>query len=86
MLPHGLHLVLVALFFTAHFAAATYPAVAGLARDTAPSTSYTYDINTGSDLQIETSEKPAPDLEFTTDGGVPYAMPYDYQRIGSDGE
>ncbi len=58
----------------------------GLARDTAPASQYTFDINAGAELQTETSEKSAPDLDFTTEGGVPYSMPYDYQRIGSDGK
>ena len=64
---------------------ADYPDAPGLARDTAPTSQYTFDINAGFDLQSQTSEEAAPDLDFTTDGGVPYSMPYDYQRIGSDG-
>ena len=64
---------------------AEYPAAPGLVRDTAPTSQYTFDINAGFDLQSQTSEEAAPDLDFTTDGGVLYSMPYDYQRIGSDG-
>ena len=76
----------VALIPLITVALANYPDAPGLARDTAPTSQYTFDINTGPELQTETSEKLAPDLEFTTDGGVPYSMPYDYQRIGSDGK
>ena len=64
---------------------AYYPSAPGLARDTAAAPQYAFDLNTGSELQVQTSEKPATELEFTTEGGTPYAMPYDYQRIGSDG-
>ena len=65
---------------------AYYPPAPGLARDTAAAPQYAFDLNTGAELQVQTSEKPATELEFTTEGGTPYAMPYDYQRIGSDGK
>lgn len=59
----------------------------GLTRDTAPpgAQPYSFDLNAGPELQAVTSEQAATDLEFTTEGGVPYSQPYDYQRIGSDG-
>ena len=58
-----------------------------LSRDTAPPTAqdYSFDIEAGAELQAETSNEPATSLEFTTEAGVPYSQPYDYQRIGSDG-
>ncbi|KAJ3542899.1 hypothetical protein NM688_g5925 [Phlebia brevispora] len=49
------------------------------------SQSYTFDVNAGAELQVQTSLEEAPSLEFTNEGGTPYSMPYDYQRIGSDG-
>ena len=77
---------LLVLLTVAAPALANFPSAAGLARDTAPASQYDFDLNAGAELQAQTSEKSAPELEFTTDGGVPYSMPYDYQRIGSDGE
>lgn len=66
----------------------TWPDSASLARDTAPPgvQEYSFDIDAGAELQSETSKEPATALEFTTEAGVPYSQPYDYQRIGSDGE
>ena len=75
-----------ALVALLHSSFAYYPAVPGLVRDTAAPSQYPFDLNTGAELQAQTSEKPATALEFTNEGGTPYAMPYDYQRIGSDGK
>lgn len=47
--------------------------------------SFTFDINAGSDLQLQTDGKAAPSLTFSSEGGVPYTNPYDAQKIGSDG-
>ena len=61
----------------------------GLARDTAPASqaaSFNFDINTGIAVQEKTSTEDATDVEFTLDNGSPYPHPYQYQRIGSDGE
>lgn len=55
----------------------------GVARST--DDAFTVDVNAGADLQQSMSGKAAPDVLFTNEGGVPYAMPYDAQRIGSDG-
>ncbi len=77
--------VLWALVALIHYSLAYYPDAPGLVRDTAASSQYTFDLNAGAELQVQTSEKPATALEFTNEGGTPYAMPYDYQRIGSDG-
>lgn len=75
-----------ALVALLHSSFAYYPAAPGLVRDTAAPSPYTFDLNAGADLQAQTSEKPATALEFTNEGGTPYSMPYDYQRIGSDGK
>lgn len=47
---------------------------------------FTYDINSGSELQRDTASKPANALTFTTDGGAPGTHPYAAQRIGNNGE
>lgn len=61
--------------------------VVGLTRDTAPpGQPFNFDVNTGANLQAATSNQPATSVEFTTQGGSPYTHPYDYQRIGDDGE
>lgn len=57
------------------------------ARDTAPpGQSFAFDLNSGPELQLSTDEKPATEMSFSTEGGVPYSQPYDAQRLGSDGE
>ena len=61
----------------------------GLARDTAlasQAASYNFDINTGIAVQEKTSTEDATEVEFTLDNGSPYPHPYQYERIGSDGE
>ncbi|CAL1710212.1 unnamed protein product [Somion occarium] len=54
----------------------------GLKRD---GHAYTFDIGTGPQLQVNTSDKPAPSVMYTTENGAPYSQPYDAQRIGADG-
>ncbi|EKM57300.1 uncharacterized protein PHACADRAFT_254998 [Phanerochaete carnosa HHB-10118-sp] len=46
---------------------------------------YTFDLNTGVDLQAATDAESAPQLTFATEAGVPYTHPYDAQKIGADG-
>lgn len=46
---------------------------------------FSFDLNAGTELQQSVAEKAAPDVSFTDEAGGPYAMPYDAQRIGSDG-
>ncbi|OBZ76293.1 Catalase [Grifola frondosa] len=81
-------LLVVASIVTAVYAG-WYPGVdaPGLRRDTSPPSSinFQYAVNTGLNLQEQTSELPAPDVSFTTDNGAPYPHPYQYQRIGSNG-
>ena len=48
--------------------------------------SFTFDLNTGSDLQLQTDGKAAPEVTFSSSGGTPYTNPYDAQKIGSDGQ
>ena len=55
----------------------------GLKRAVDPSVKF--DITSGPQTQVTTSDKDAPSVVFTTEGGTPYSQPYDYQRIGSDG-
>lgn len=43
-------------------------------------------MNAGANLQEQTSNKDASDVEYTLENGSPYPHPYQYQRIGSDGE
>lgn len=47
---------------------------------------YTFNLNTGVNLQGSTDAESATDLTFSTEAGVPYTHPYDAQKIGSDGE
>lgn len=84
MLPQYLPILAI----IAGSALANWQNAPGLARDTAPpgASPYTFDLNAGAALQTETDDKPATDVEFTTGGGVTHSQPYDYQRIGSDGE
>ncbi|KAI0074272.1 catalase-domain-containing protein [Panus rudis PR-1116 ss-1] len=46
---------------------------------------YNVDLQAAATLQLDTSDKDAPDVLFTTEGGTPYSQPYDFQRIGADG-
>ena len=68
------------------FARQSWNDAPGLARDTAPASQpFTFDLNSGPELQAQTDEKSAPQVSFSTEGGVPYSQPYDGQKIGSDG-
>ena len=61
----------------------------GLARDTAPpgqAGSFSFDVNSGFNVQEKTSGEDATQVEYTLDNGSPYPHPYQYVRIGSDGE
>ncbi|KAH9903213.1 catalase-domain-containing protein [Cubamyces lactineus] len=80
------------LLFAAVSAATTvrgwYPGqdAPGLARDTAPpGQAFTFAIDTGFNLQEQTSSEAAPDVELTLDNGAPYPHPFEYERIGADG-
>ncbi|KAI0922766.1 hypothetical protein AcV5_009653 [Taiwanofungus camphoratus] len=42
-------------------------------------------VDAGFEMQLQTSEQPATELEYTTDNGAPYTNPYDALRIGATG-
>ncbi|KAF9516925.1 hypothetical protein BS47DRAFT_1390250 [Hydnum rufescens UP504] len=46
---------------------------------------FTFDLFTGPQVQDKTSELSAPEVEYTTPGGIPYPVPYDAQRVGTNG-
>lgn len=61
----------------------------GLARDTAPpsqAAAFNFDVSTGIDVQEKTATQDAGDVEYTLDNGSPYPHPYEYQRIGDNGD
>lgn len=85
MVRHGISL-LVLILAGFSFAQQSWRNAPGLARDTSPvGQSFTFDLNSGPELQAQIDEKPATQVSFSTEGGVPYSQPYDAQRIGSDG-
>lgn len=52
----------------------------------APGEAFNFDVSSGPQTQVSTSDKDAPSVVFTTEGGTPYSQPYDAQRISSDGK
>ncbi len=81
----------LAAVYLATFAQGWHPGqdAPGLARDTAPPSQeavFHFDMNTGIDVQEKTATEDANEVEYTLDNGSPYPHPYEYQRIGDNGE
>ena len=50
--------------------------------DAAP---FTFNVNSGFQVQEQTADEDATVVEYTSDNGSPFPHPYEYQRIGDNG-
>ena len=50
--------------------------------DAAP---FTFNVNSGFQVQEQTADEHATVVEYTSDNGSPFPHPYEYQRIGDNG-
>ena len=61
----------------------------GLVRNVDPRSSavpFNFDVDAGFNVQEQTADEDATVVEYTSDNGSPFPHPYEYQRIGNDGQ